>query len=121
MDQACIDFGISDAGCTLISVGMYFGYFLFFVALAALVVLPAMNALKAPKELAKSAAGIGGLIVLFVIAYVVSGDEVTLKTASYGTTPESSKMIGAGIIMFYFVFLIAIAGLIYSFFHKAIK
>jgi hypothetical protein len=121
MDQACIDFGISDTGCTLISAGLYFGYFLFFVALAALVVLPALNALKAPKEIAKSAAGLVGLVVLFVISYALSGDEVTLKTASYGTTPESSKMIGAGLIMFYFVFMVAVAGLIYSFFHKAIK
>lgn len=121
MDQACIDFGISNTGCSLISVGLYFGYFLFFVALAALIVLPSLNALKAPKELAKSAAGIGGLLVLFIIAYALSGDEVTLKTASYGTTPDSSKMIGAGLIMFYMVFIVALVGLIYSFFHKAIK
>jgi len=121
MDQACIDFGVTDTGCTLISVGLYFGYFLFFVALAALVVLPTMNALKAPKELAKSAAGLGGLLVLFAVSYALSGDEVTLKTASLGTTPESSKLIGAGLIMFYVVFMIAIVGLLYSFFHKAIK
>jgi hypothetical protein len=121
MDQACIDFGVGETGCTLISVGLYFGYFLFLIALIALIVLPTLNALKAPKELAKSAAGVVGLVVLFGVAYGLSGDEVTLKTASLGTTPESSKMIGAGLIMFYVVFLVAVAGLIYSFFHKAIK
>ncbi len=121
MDQACIDFGISETGCSLISAGLYFGYFLFFVALAALIALPTMNALKAPKEIAKSAAGLVALVVIFVVSYALSGDEVTLKTASYGTTAESSRLIGAGLIMFYIVFLVSIVGLVYSFFHKAIK
>jgi len=121
MDQACIDFGITETGCTLISVGLYFGYFLFFVAVAALVILPTINALKAPKEVAKSAAGLVGLVVIFLISYALSGDEVTLKTASYGTTAGGSKIIVAGLIMFYIVFFISVIGLIYSFFHKAIK
>jgi len=121
MDQACIDFGISDTGCTLISAGLYFGYFLFFVALVALIVLPTLNALKSPKEMIKSGAGILALVIIFVVSYGLSGDEVTLKTASYGTDAASSKMIGAGLIMFYMVFLVAVVGLVYSFFHKSIK
>lgn len=121
MDQACIDFGISDFGCSLISGGLYFGYFLFFVALAALIVLPLINALKAPKELVRSGAGILLLVVIFAVSYGVSGDEVTIKAAALGTTAQSSKMIGAGLIMLYIVFVAAVAGLIYSFFHKAIK
>lgn len=121
MDQACIDFGISEFGCTLISVGLYVGYAIFFVAVLAVVVLPFINALKAPKELIKSGAAIGGLVVVFLIAYSISGDEVTLKTASLGTTPGASKMIGAGLMMFYVFLLIATIGLIYSFFHKATR
>ncbi len=121
MDQACIDFGVSETGCGLISVGMYVGYAFFFVALIALFVLPLMNALKEPRELAKSAVGVIGLLVLFGVAYSLSGDEVTLVAASYGTTAQGSRMIGAGLIMFYVVFATALLGLIYSFFHKAIK
>lgn len=121
MDQSCIDFGVSDTGCTMISLGLYFSYFLFFVAVAALVILPTINILKAPKEIAKSAAGLLALVVIFGISYALSGDEVTLKTASLGTTPESSKLIGAGLIMFYFIFFVSVIGLIYSFFHKAIR
>lgn len=119
MDQACIDFGISEFGCTLISVGLYVGYAIFFIAMLAVVVLPLINAVKAPKELLKSGAAIGGLVVVFLVAYSISGDEVTLKTASLGTTPGASKMIGAGLMMFYVFLLIATIGLIYSFFHKA--
>lgn len=121
MDQACIDFGISDFGCSMISVGLYLSYVIFFVALIAVIVLPLINALKAPKELVKSGASIAALVVVFLIAYGISGDEVTLKTAAMGTTPGASKLIGAGLIMFYVFLLIATIGLIYSFFHKATR
>ncbi len=121
MDQSCIDFGISDFGCSLISGGLYFGYLLFIVAVIALVVLPLMNAIKAPKELMRSGAGILALVVVFVVSYALSGDEVTMKTAALGTTAQGSKMIGAGLIMLYIVFFAAVLGLVYSFFHKAIK
>lgn len=121
MEPACVDFGISEFGCSLISWGLYFGYVLMIVAILAVVALPLMNALKAPKELFKSAASIVGLVVIFLISYSISGDEITLKTAALGTTPGSSKMIGAGLIMFYVALFISIIGLIYSFFHKATR
>ena len=121
MEQACVDEGISEFGCSLISGGLYFGYLLLFVAVVAVVVLPLMNALKAPKELLKSGAAIGGLVLLFIISYAMSGDELTLKTIALGTTAGGSKMIGAGLIMLYMIFIVAVVGLIYSFFHKAIK
>jgi len=121
MEQACIDNGISEFGCNLISVGLYVGYVIFFVAVITVVVLPLINALKAPKELLMSGAAIGGLVLIFLIGYGMSSDEVTMKAAAMGTTPFSSKMIGAGLIMLYVVFFIALIGLIYSFFHKAIK
>jgi hypothetical protein len=121
MEQKCLDNGISEFGCSLISGGLYFSYVLFFVAVAALIILPTMNALKAPKELMKSGLAIGGLVILFVIGYALSGDEVTLKAAAMGTTAESSKMIGAGLIMLYFIFFAAVGGLVYSFISKAMK
>ncbi len=121
MEQACLDNGISEFGCSLISGGMYFGYVLFIVALGAMIILPLINALKSPKELIKSGAVLGAMVLIFAVAYSLSGDEVTLRTAAMGTTPASSKMIGAGLIMLYVTFLIAIGGLIYSFVNKAFK
>ena len=121
MEQFCIDKGVSEFGCTLISWGLYLGYLLFFLAVVALVVLPVMNALKEPKEMVKSAGGIGILVAVFLISYVLSGDEVTLKAASLGVTAGSSKMIGAGLIMLYIIFIISVIGLFYSFLNKALK
>jgi len=121
METICVDNGISDFGCSLITGGMYFAYFLFIVALVASVGLPLISALKAPKDLVKSGLAVVALVVVFGVAYALSDDEVTLVTASYGVTPSSSKFIGAGLIMLYIVFFTAVAGLVYSFIAKAIK
>lgn len=121
MEQACLDEGISEFGCSLISGGLYFGYILFFAALVSMIILPLINALKSPKDLLKSGAVLGAMVIIFLVSYSLSGDEVTLKTAAMGTTPGSSKMIGAGLIMLYVTFFVAIGGLIYSFVNKAIK
>ena len=121
MEQFCIDKGVSEFGCGLISWGLYFGYLLFFLAVAAVVVLPLMNAIKEPKELLKSGAAIALLAVIFLLSYGMSGDEVSLKAASLGVTPGSSKMIGAGLIMLYITFTVAVGCLFYSFVNKALK
>lgn len=121
MEEKCLDNGISEFGCSLITGGLYFGYFLFCSAVAAMIILTLMNALKAPKDLMKSGAAIGGLVLIFVVGYVWSGDEVTLKAAAQGTTAASSKMIGAGLFMLYVVFFVALGGLIYSFINKSMR
>ena len=121
MDQMCIDGGIGEMGCSLISGILYLAYFLFGLALIAGIVLPLVKSLQSPKELLRSAAGVLVLVVVFLVAYILSGDEVTLTTASYGITPEKSKIIGGGIITLYIVFFAAIAGLAFSMINNAIK
>jgi len=104
-----------------IDIGMYVAYLFFTVALVAAVVLPAINAVKSPAGLIKSLMGIGGLVVLFIIAYAVSGSEVTAKAAAMGVDESSSKMIGAGLTVFYFVLIISIVGVVFSEINKAFK
>jgi len=106
----------------LIDIGIYIAYALFFAALAAMIVLPLLNALRSPGDLVKSGIGIGALIVLFIIAFVISGSELTPQYQALGVETEfSSRLIGAGLTMFYFVFVIAIIGMIYSEISKALK
>lgn len=105
----------------MIDIGLYIGYGLLIFTLGAALILPALNALKSPKELVKSAMGLGGVIVLFIISYALAGSEVTAKYVAQGIGEGSSKMIGAGLTMFYIVFIIAIIGIVYSEINKAIK
>jgi hypothetical protein len=104
-----------------IDIGMYIAYVFFIVALAAAVILPAINAVKSPAGLVKSLMGVGGLVLLFVIAYVISGSEVSTKAASMGVDESGSKLIGAGLIVFYFVLAISVVGVVFSEINKALK
>jgi hypothetical protein len=62
------------------------------------------------------------LVVVFVISYALAGSEITPKYQALGVNTEfSSKMIGAGLTMFYFVLVIAILGMLYSEISKAFK
>ncbi len=105
----------------LIDFGMYAAYLFFGVAAVAAIVLPAINLAKSPAGLVKSLMGIGGLAVLFVVAYALSGDEVSQKAAAFGITPGTSKMIGAGLVLFYLVLFISLIGVIFSEINKALK
>ena len=121
MDQLCVEKGLSEFTCSLISWGLYFGYLLFGLALISAVVLPFLNALKNPKAIVKAGIGVGILLLVFALAFAVSGDEVNSVAASQGITTTGSKMIGAGLIMFYVALFAAILGLVYSEINKALK
>ncbi|HNP97033.1 MAG TPA: hypothetical protein PKJ63_15445 [Cyclobacteriaceae bacterium] len=101
--------------------GLYASYVLLLVAVGAAVVLPLVSALKSPKDLMKSLMGVGGLLVIFLISYALSGSEVTAKYVAQGVGEGSSKLIGAGLTMFYIVFIIALLGIVYSEINKALK
>jgi hypothetical protein len=104
-----------------IDIGIYLSYILLIVALAAAVLLPLINAIKHPAGLLKSLLGIGGLVVLFVVAYTLSGSELGAKAIALGVDESGSKMIGAGLILFYFVLVISIFGVVFSEVNKALK
>lgn len=104
-----------------IDIGIYLSYFFVGVALVAAVVLPLVNALKHPAGLVKSLMGVGGLVVLFIIAYSLSGSEVSAKAIAMGVDDAGSKMIGAGLILFYFVLVAATVGIVFSEISKALK
>ncbi len=104
-----------------IDIGIYLSYIFVGVALVAAVVLPLVNALKHPAGLVKSLMGVGGLVVLFIIAYSLSGSEVSAKAIAMGVDDAGSKMIGAGLILFYFVLVVATVGIVFSEISKAFK
>jgi hypothetical protein len=105
----------------MVDIGLYIGYGLLIVGMAAAVILPLMNALKSPKELAKSGMALGAMVIIFVISFGLSGSEVTPKYIAQGVGESSSKLIGAGLTMFYVVFFAAVIGIVYSEISKALK
>ncbi|MBK7651397.1 MAG: hypothetical protein IPJ20_12595 [Flammeovirgaceae bacterium] len=101
--------------------GLYATYLFFAFAIVAAVVLPLVNALKAPAGLVRSLVSVGGLAVVFIIAYAISGSELSKRAAASGITESSSKMIGAGLTLFYIVFVVAVLGVVFSEINKALK
>ncbi|MBX2946017.1 MAG: hypothetical protein KF725_09295 [Cyclobacteriaceae bacterium] len=104
-----------------VDAGLYTGYALFAIALLSAIVLPLVNVLKSPGDLKKALFAIVGMVVLFGISYALAGSEVSADHAAKGITPNVSKLVGAGLIMFYLTSAIAVLGLIYSEINKAIK
>jgi hypothetical protein len=105
----------------MLDLGLYLTYALIFIAVASMIVFPIFHMLREPSAILRSAIGIGVVVVLFVIAYVIADSEVTIKAAALGITPTTSKLIGAGLIMFYITLILSIIGLIYSEISKALK
>jgi len=104
-----------------VDIGIYVCYIFLGIALISSVLLPLVNALKHPAGLVKSLAGVGGLVVLFIIAYSFSGSEVSAKAVAMGVDESGSKMIGAGLILFYFVLVAAAVGIVFSEISKSLK
>ena len=98
----------------MIDIGLYTLYALMIIALGSVIIFPIVHAIGSPKAMVRSAVGIGIIAVLFGVSYAISGSEVTLKAAAAGVDASSSKMIGAGLLMFYVVLALAIISIIYS-------
>jgi len=105
----------------MIDAGLYITYILFFIAAGAAILFPVLYIIQDPKGVVRSLAGVAALVVIFIVGYALSGNEVTAKYATYGVGAGSSKLIGAGLIMFYLTLLAATVGVIYSEISKALK
>lgn len=105
----------------LIDIGLYFAYALVAVAVLAAVIFPLMYALQNPAGFFKSLIGVVAIVVLFFICYAISDSTVRPSWAVAGQTASSVKLVGAGLITFYVVLTVAVAGLIFSEINKALK
>lgn len=105
----------------MLDLGLYLFYALLLIAVAAALIFPVIHSIKEPAALLKSALGLGVIVVVFGIAYALADDSVNAKAAALGVTESSSKLIGAGLIMFYVALVLSGLALIYSEISKALK
>ena len=105
----------------MLDVGLYFCYTLLIVAALAAIVLPLIKAIGSPQTLLRSLYGVVALLILFGIAYAVSDSSVRPSWIVLGIGTGTSKLIGAGLVTFYVVLIIAFIGLIFSEINKALK
>lgn len=105
---------VSDTGTGLVDIGLYISYALIVVAAIAAVVLPMIQSAGDPKSLLKSGVGLLGILVVFGIAYAISGNEVLPMYTNFGVGEAGSKLIGGGLITVYLLAIIAILAIVYT-------
>lgn len=102
--------------------GLWLAYILVILGVVLAIVFPIISSISQPKTMVKSAIGVAGLLVVFVIGYLLSGSELTSKYIESGVDTEGlSKAIGGVLSMVYILMAIAAAGVVYTELNKAIK
>jgi hypothetical protein len=105
----------------MLDLGLYVFYVLLFIAVAAALIFPLINSIKEPKALIRTGIGLAAVLVLFGISYGLSDSTLGRNAISFGLSESTVKLIGAGLIMFYIVLVLAILALIYSEISKAFR
>ncbi|NQZ76195.1 MAG: hypothetical protein HRT61_08800 [Ekhidna sp.] len=98
----------------MVDVGLFISYILIGVCVLTAVGMPLVKAFGDPDSLKKMGIGVGALLVVFVISYLIA--DGTPQGDASGTT---AKMVGAGIYTFYILALGAVGGIVYTEIKKA--
>lgn len=106
---------------SFINIAIWVAFALVLIAIIAAVVLPLINSLSNPKSLLKSGIGVVVIVVVFLIGWAISGNEVTARYASNGINATSSQLVGGALVTMYILFVVAVIGVVFSEINKALK
>ena len=95
------------------------GYVMFDIAAIAAIVFGIIKMTQDPKFAKKTLYIVGGLVVVFIIAYGLADGEVLNSYEKYKITIPSSKLVGTGIIACYILSIGAIGAIAYAELSKA--
>ncbi|MCX6234825.1 MAG: hypothetical protein NT175_08915 [Bacteroidetes bacterium] len=79
-------------------------YVTFAIAAIAALLFPLLMMIKEPKKLLGVLAIIGGIVILWLVSYALSGNSLSPERLQrLQTTARASKLVGAGLIFTYFI------------------
>lgn len=93
---------------------IYLSYALIVIAALGAVILPLIKSLDDPKGLLKAGIGVGILLGVFVIGYIISDNEVNNVYTKFDVDASASKLIGGVLITTYVFFIAAFASIIFT-------
>ena len=97
-------------------------YILVGIGVLLAIVFPLINALSEPKLLIKAGIGLLGIVIVFGIGYALSDSATSARDIQYGVDTEFlSQSIGGALRMVYLLMGIAVIGIVYTEFSKALK
>ena len=94
---------------------LYWMYTMVIFSLVVIAIVATYAMIKSPKGSKEALIYIGGMIALGIISYLVSKN--TLSPAAlekYKITANTVKLVGAGLLLMYFMLIIAIGSLVYT-------
>ena len=83
--------------------------------------MPFINAIGNPKSLLRGLVGIVFILIIYGIAYVLSGNEVTATYTKFGVDAGLSKFVGAVLTTMYLLVVVSIVGIVYTEISKLFK
>lgn len=98
----------------MIDVGLFLSYILVGVCALAAIGMPLVKALGDPQALKKMGMGIGGLLLVFVVSYLIADG-----TAYGDASDTTAKLVGAGLFTMYILAIGAILGIVITEIKKA--
>jgi hypothetical protein len=98
----------------VVNTALLIGAILLAVAILAVLISAVVQMINNPTRAKYTLIGIGGLLLIVAIGYVLSSDEVLLRWQQFGITPSESRWVGAGLISLYILISIAVIGMIVS-------
>lgn len=104
-----------------IDIALFISYGLTILAAAAAIIFPIVNSISQPQTLIKSGIGLGAILVVFLLSWAISGNEVSKEYAEFGVQEGLSKFIGGLLIMMYALIALALGGIVYTEISKAVK
>jgi|TARA_B100000902_G_scaffold304295_1_gene292512 hypothetical protein len=105
----------------LVDIILYFGYGMVIVAAVLSVGFPLWIASKNPKSLVGTGIGLGSILVLFLVAWLISSGEVYSSYSEFGVDASLSKFIGGMLNLVYILAGLAVVGIVYSEISKSLK
>ena len=106
---------------SLVNIGIILSYVMVAFAALATIGFGVQKMMQNTNNAKKTMYTVGGLVIAFIIAYLLASDEVLNSYEKYGTTSSSSKKVGMGLITFYFLLFGAIGAVLYAELSKALS
>ena len=76
---------------------------------------PIINTVTQPKKAIRALIGVIGLVIVGIIAYVISKNEVSaIKLMEYNISESGSRQIGAALIVTYFIAIASVIAVFYA-------
>jgi len=98
----------------LINIGIIITYVMIGFATAITLIFGVKKMLSNTKNAKKTLYTILGLVLVSLVSYLISSDEVLQSYEKYKISASQSKNVGMGLLMFYILGSLAIASILYA-------